>query len=280
MPPHRVLRRPAGPESFLANLPINMEPKSLYARYFLAADEALARMGVTLSLVPFRELRRVYDLDPGSWNNLPPWFDSRDTVIEDDKAAAFVGYDLEGAPVTAAAVRVWDLAGTTFKAEFESLRFLFGAQADQRRDRWVATATAPMAAKLDGHVLYGGSYWVRPDWRGKGIGNVVPSVVRYAALSRWNVGIYLTLGSKAFLAPALRDFYDFTDYQDGMYIGDGDRKVFNGLLLWARASHPVSRLEERYEKLRAALSTGGAGAERQPLAARARDGDANAGVAE
>jgi GNAT superfamily N-acetyltransferase len=195
-----------------------------------------------------------------------------------EEAMAFVGYDEHGDPVCTAAVQVWDFGTGTLKSEFENLRLLFGDRAEAQRGRWRTEALAPMAAEITGRAIYGGGYWVRPDWRGRGIGDLVPAMVRYAAFARWPLGLYVTLGSRAFLAPELRSFYDFTDCQPGMLIMDGDHLVFRGMLVWGRTSVGVDRLADRLSALTSATtpSARSDGGQRQPLPTATDDGHAQA----
>jgi GNAT superfamily N-acetyltransferase len=267
---------PAGRElTFARSRTILHEPRSLYAQFFLATDLALQRLGVRLTEVPFATLGEVYKAHADTWNGLPPWFDADGHDIDPATSMAFVGFDATGAAVCAGAVQLWDFAGRTLRERFEDLSLLFGANAPARRGHWRAEAAAPIAAELTGRVIYGGGYWVRPDWRGKGIGSLMPAAVRYTAFARWDAGVSLTLGGRAFLASELRDFYDYTDCQDGMLIMDGDRVVFRGLLVWGRTAHSVDRLRPRLAALRAATSTFGDGRQGEPLAVVAQDRNTN-----
>ena len=47
--------------------------------------------------------------------------------------------------------------------------------------------TAPDAKTITGVVVYGGSAWVRPDFRGQGLSQLLPRIGRAYALARWPI---------------------------------------------------------------------------------------------
>jgi GNAT superfamily N-acetyltransferase len=242
-------------KSFVAQVAGLREGNAALSRFLLAADNALARKGVVLRLATFETLHAIYKGNELSWNNLVPFFDYTAAQIDAATAACFVAYNEEGEPISTTAVRVWDLNGTNLKAEAESLRLFFGPNAERARTSTECKLTAPIATEFDGKVLYCGAYWVRPDWRGQGLGELVPAVSRYYALARWPIEYKITFGSKAFLAPNIRELYQYEDYQGDFVLTEGERLIFKGLLLWARRSFMTDRLNSLTEQLTAASVT-------------------------
>ncbi len=227
--------------SFIHELKIRHEPRGELGRYLLAADKALYEKEVVLSRVSFDELRRVYSENASTWPALMQFFDSEVAPVPEDTSAAFVAYDDDGEAAAATAVRAWDLGTSNLKVEAESLRLYFGNPLAPKAMGWECVMP-PISAEMTGQLLYCGAYWVRPDWRGKGLGNLVPAVSRFYALAQWNVDYKITFGSHAFLMPHIRDLYQYEDYQDGALFKLNGAVDFEGLLLWARRSYMVDAL--------------------------------------
>jgi GNAT superfamily N-acetyltransferase len=242
--------------SFIHDLTIRQEPRGELGRYLLAADRALHDKEIVLSRVPFEELRRVYSSNTATWPALMQFFDSDIAAVPDDTGAAFVAYSSCGEAVAATAVRVWDLGQSNLKVEAESLRLYFGDPLAPKAEGWECVMP-PISAEMTGQMLYCGAYWVRPDWRGKGLGHLVPAVSRFYALARWNVDYKITFGSHAFLMPNIRDLYQYEDYQDGAHFKFNGATDFEGLLLWARRSYMVDALPRLTAQLTSASRLSG-----------------------
>jgi hypothetical protein len=242
--------------TFINRAMITQEPRASLSRFLLSADAALQHKGVTLSFATFDEFRSVHQMNSKTWPVLLPFFDAEVSEINPNTAACFVARNEEGEAVSATAVRVWDLGGTNLRDEIESLRFFYGNRAKDWKDRATCEITAPVASTFDGHALYCGAYWVRPDYRGHGLTALVPAMSRYYALGRWPVDYKISFGAKAFLAPELRDIYQYEDCEgDFRFTVDGQLRVNNYLLMWARASYMLDQLPSLTKKLDAASAS-------------------------
>jgi GNAT superfamily N-acetyltransferase len=229
--------------SFLNTIKVTQEPRADISRFLLAADEALQQKGITLSLATFEDLHDIYDRNRDSWPILLPFFDAAIEPIDPDTAACFIAFNDAGDPIATTAVRVWDLKGTSLKAEIESLRFFFGGQAAAWRNRAVCDVSAPIAAGLDGRALYCGGYWIHPDYRGQGLTQLVPAISRFYALGRWAIDYKVSLGGRVFLSPEMRQLYQYEAYEEGVtYTVDDDVRLKNVLLMWARTSFMLDEL--------------------------------------
>jgi hypothetical protein len=235
-------------ESFLSDVSINQEPRAKLGRYFLAAESVFRKRGVTFCKRPFSELHPIYEKYKDTWNGLAPFFDDRVNAVPDDEGACFIGYSEDGEPVTTTAVRVLDLKGKPLSDEFTSLRFFVGERADEKTK--YTCSMPPIASEMTGRLLYCGAYWVREDWRGRGLGDLVPAVACYYGLARWNVAYKITFGSNAFLAPEIRELYQFEDSQEGFEFRRNGQIWFKGVMLWGRTSFVLAELDDRIERLR------------------------------
>jgi hypothetical protein len=244
-------------KAFLDELEVYQEPRALLARYFLAANAGLKRQGIELRKVSFDQLAKVFLDNQDSWPSFPPFFDTRYAPVPDHAAAAFVAYNEAGEAIATTAVRVFDFSGTNLKHEIESLRFFYGGGSADRSSRVLCTISGGFAEQLSGQALYAGAYWVRPDYRGCGLGLLVPGLSRYYALARWPVDYKITFGSKTFLAPQIRELYQYEDFNGDFYLEEDGKLVFKGLLLWARTGFMLDRLEPLIRQIQVSESLGG-----------------------
>jgi hypothetical protein len=242
------LKHPSNRNSFLLDVAIRQEPRGKLGRYFLAAEKVFKERNVSFSKRPFSELHPIYEQYKSTWNGLAPFFDERVNEVPDEEGACFIGYNDEGEPVTTTAIRVLDLKGKALSDEFTSLRFFVGDRADEKVK--YTCAMPPIASTMTGRLLYCGAYWVREDWRGRGLGDLVPAVACYFGFARWNVDYKITFGSNAFLSPEIKQLYQFEDYQPGFEFRRNGEVWFKGVMLWGRKSFVLAELDERIERLK------------------------------
>ena len=91
------------------------------------------------------------------------------------------GEDEHGQIVTTHAGRVHYWPNTTLEQEANSM--LYGGSDEGPH----CVVTAPAAKTITGVVVYGGSAWVRPDFRGQGLSQLLPRIGRAYALARWPI---------------------------------------------------------------------------------------------
>jgi GNAT superfamily N-acetyltransferase len=53
--------------------------------------------------------------------------------------------------------------------------------------------TAPCARTIQGRVVFSGSTWVRPDYRGQGLASILPRISRAYAFTRWYSDITMSM---------------------------------------------------------------------------------------
>lgn len=250
--------------TFLSQVRIEHGPRAQLSRFLLAANSALEDKGLNLRQTSFDELHAVYKIHEKSWTTLVPFFNATISPIDDANAACFVVYDDDGEPVSTTAVRVWNFVDTNLRAELESLRMLYGQQSEARLRGADCQVTAPTAGLLNGRILYCGAYWVRPDYRGKGLGLIVPAMSRFYALGRWAIDYKVTFGTRAFLAPDLRELYQYEDYEGDFILSERDKFTFRWLILWARTSFMLDQLPQLTKAIGSSVSSAPDGRAQHP----------------
>jgi hypothetical protein len=91
------------------------------------------------------------------------------------------GEDEHGEIVATHAGRVHYWPASTLEQEADQM--LYGENDESQH----CLVTAPDAKKVSGVVVYGGSAWVRPDFRGNRLSQLLPRLGRAYALARWPI---------------------------------------------------------------------------------------------
>jgi hypothetical protein len=163
-------------------LTIKHGPAQLLARFVLEGDKAAQRAGIHLRLRhDFGELLYVNKLEvsKGTWFRLVNIFNPEYSDLTPENSYWISGEDENGEIVTTHAGRVHYWPETTLEQEANSV--LYGGHDEGQP----CIVTAPDAKSITGVVVYGGSAWVRPDFRGQRLSGLLPRLGRAYALSRW-----------------------------------------------------------------------------------------------
>jgi hypothetical protein len=235
---------PTSPLSIIDQLQIRQEPRALLGRYFLAAEAELAALGLTLKIMPVKELTRVHAQFAESWNGLTPVLNTNYTAIPDDTAACLVAYDQHGVPAASHACRYIDLGERSAKEAFEELTCFFGAEAERFRASHVWNIDSPSAARIKGPIIYTGAFWVRRDHRGSRVGQIIQDVSRFYAASQWSFDHEVSIGSKAFRNPEIQQRYHFMVHEPEVtvYI-DGKVAIQDAVFMYTPIQNHLDRLE-------------------------------------
>jgi hypothetical protein len=177
-------------------LTIKHGPARLLSHFVLEGDLAGRRMGIRLRLrYDFNELLYLNKerVDDGTWYPLMPMFNPEYSELLPENSYWISGEDDHGEIVTTHAGRVHCWPTTTLEQEANAM--LYGGRQGQR-----CVVTAPDAKTITGVVVYGGSAWVRPDFRRKRLSQLLPRIGRAYALARWPIDWGISI-----VAPVLVD---------------------------------------------------------------------------
>jgi hypothetical protein len=176
-------------------LTIKYGPAPLLARFVLEGDKAARELGIHLRLrYDFGELLYVnrQQTSRGNWFRLVNMFNPECSDLSPGNSYWISGEDDQGEIVVTQAGRVYYWPDTTLEQE---ARLMFYGGHDEGQ-RCIVTATD--AKSISGVVFYGGSVWVRPDFRGRRLSQLLPRLGRAYAVARWPVDSGIS-----FVAPAL-----------------------------------------------------------------------------
>jgi hypothetical protein len=176
-------------------LTIKHGPASLLSRFVLEGDKAVREKGIRLRLRhDFEELVYVnkQQTSRGNWFRLVNMFNPQYSDLTPENSYWISGEDDRGEIAVTQAGRVYYWPDTTL--EHEARLMFYGGRDEGQR----CIVTAEDAKLIRGVVFYGGSVWVRPDFRGRRLSELLPRLGRAYALARWPVDWGIS-----FVAPTL-----------------------------------------------------------------------------
>jgi hypothetical protein len=205
-------------------LTIKHGPARLLARFVLEGDKAARGIGVRLRLRhDFGELVYVnkHAAVRRSWHPLMDIFNPEYSDLLPENSYWISGEDEHGEIVLTQAGRIYYWPDTNLEQE---ARLMFYGGRDKGQGCVVTAADAKL---MTGVVFYGGSGWVRPDFRGRRLMRLVPRLGRACALGRWpvNWGISFVLPSLVDNGIAAGYGYkraSYSIYFPGSVLGDVD----------------------------------------------------------
>jgi GNAT superfamily N-acetyltransferase len=165
-------------------LTIKHGPVPLLSRFVLEGDKAAREMGIHLRLR--HDFDQLLDLNRqkvanGTWYPLMKMFNPQYSDLLPENSYWISGEDEHGEIVVTHAGRVHYWPGTTLEQEVDAM--LYGGRDEGQR----CVVTAADAKSITGVVVYGGSVWVRPDFRGRQLSQLLPRLGRAYALARWPI---------------------------------------------------------------------------------------------
>jgi len=178
-------------------LTIKYGPAPLLARFVLDGDRVARDMGIRLRLrYDFGELLYLNKQQTarGNWYRLTHMFNLEYSDLSAENSYWISGENDHGEIIATQAGRVYYWPDTSLEQEAR-LMFYGGHEVGQS-----CIVTAPDAKLITGVVFFGGSVWVRPDFRGRQLSQLLPRLGRAYALARWPVDWSISM-----VTPALVD---------------------------------------------------------------------------
>lgn len=233
---------PAAGPSFVDDLRVVHGPRALLGRYFLGTERWLGRRGITVRFADFGAIARLNAEHRASWDMLLPMLDPAQNPVAPENAFAFLVHDARGDVVSSMCARLYDFTGTTLAGEVQSKRFYYGEEHAHLKARIDSTVSAPVAATMTGRVAYLGGYWLRPDVRATGLSPVIPRLMRYLALTRWNAVLEFSYGRAKFLRPEIARTYAFEHVEEDFTFHLDGRLIWRGVIVWTSREEMIGHL--------------------------------------
>lgn len=198
---------------------VRFGPAEAIARTVLDTDLAVRSTGVRLSLSSdFEELSRVNLANRADWYPLMPNFDVAGSTLDPETAFWVKGIDDRGDVVLTHCVRLYVLNNTTLKEEVESLRFYYDDPQAASETGVNTEVTAPQGQDITGRVSYSGTLWVRSDYRGAGLGRLIPPLSRALALTRWYPSHHVCFVSRGLIDRGMHRAYGYSNLEYSVWL--------------------------------------------------------------
>jgi GNAT superfamily N-acetyltransferase len=233
-------------------------PRDRLGAFFLAADKAARDRGVYLSLsTDFELLRRVNRMNLEHWHGLAPSFDAAYGGIDASNGYWLIGRDADGAIVSTQAAHFYAMGDETLQDYLCSLRLFYPDPARQKRDGESCSVTAPSAALIRGRVVFSGSTWIHPDYRGRALPKILPRLSRALALTRWNTDHTISLVSQALVEKGVARAYGYSRIEPGItWLGSAVSPRYEGALVWMPQSELLADIASFEAEMQAEAERG------------------------
>ena len=163
-------------------------PRKLLLRYFERVDESICDRG--LHILICMDFDRLVRLNESNCDNGPPVMPFNDpsfNTLDDGRAFWLDVRDRRSDTVMTHSARLFDWSDTTLEQETRTLRLLYPDPSPYvARGDAIEIVDAPSAKQITGQVALLASKWVRPDYRGLGIANMVAGATRALSCTLWD----------------------------------------------------------------------------------------------
>jgi hypothetical protein len=209
-------------------------PRETLGQFFLAADFAARERGVYLTLsTDFELLREVNKMNLKHWHGLAPSFDSSYGGLDASCGFWIIGRDAEGDIVTTQAAHYYPMGSETVRDYLRSLRLFYPNPGQQKNAGESCEVSSPSAAQIGGRVVFSGSTWIHPDYRGRELPKILPRISRALALTQWNTDYTISLVSMALVEKGVAAAYGYKRVEPGVeWIGSSVSPHYKGALVW------------------------------------------------
>jgi hypothetical protein len=171
--------------TFLSETIICHGPSTLLGRFFLKTALFAKERDINLSLCQPEELYFVNQKNRESWMPLVPMYDPSFNKLDNENYIGLLGRTERGEIVTANAVRLYDWTTTNFLEEATSLRLMYDAPVVSKQPGESCKVNTPSAGFVRGRAAFSGAAWVHPNFRGRGLGHMLPLTIKALALTKW-----------------------------------------------------------------------------------------------
>ena len=175
--------------NLITDITVEHGPVDLLGRFFLKADTAARRRGVTLSFGTFEELLEVNARNRSSWATITTMYDYRFCPhgLAPERALCLLGRDARGEIVATHAARVYFLDEESLHDQAVSLRIFYDEPERMKAPNERCEVTASVARSMRGRLLINGAVWYHPAFRKRQLSTIIPRISRAYALTRWNI---------------------------------------------------------------------------------------------
>ena len=173
--------------SILSAFVIERGPAHILGPFMLHTETEARRRGVALEFCNAKELASANRANTANWRPLMPNCHPAYGVTTPENSINVIGRNAKGEVVAANSIVRYDWRATDYIEETESLRLLYADPTSMRQSGEKCVVTAAMAREITGIVAFSGAAWLRPDYRGLGLAQLMPRFIKACAAARWQL---------------------------------------------------------------------------------------------
>ncbi|MCC8941488.1 hypothetical protein H8A99_34890 [Bradyrhizobium sp. Arg68] len=126
-----------------------------------------------------------------------------------------IGLDKNNEVALVEAARLYDLSKSNFAEHLESLKVFYADPATHAHPQDRCTCTAPTAKKIAGKVAYHGDFWLRSDFRGQGMPEIMAGILRGVSFAMWTPDFLCGLAGRWVLDKGVLAQYGHAHHEPG-----------------------------------------------------------------
>ncbi|MEY9981559.1 hypothetical protein ABH995_000896 [Bradyrhizobium yuanmingense] len=204
------------------------------SRFLRVYDDAAVQQGIKLSIgFDFEEYVSITRALPTKKPTYPNFRPDR-SPIKLGEGYWMIGLDKNNEVALVEAARLYNLSQSNFAAHLVSLRAFYAEPSIHAHPQDRCTCTAPSAKKITGKVAYHGDFWLRKDFRGRGIPKIMAAVLRGISFAMWAPDFVVGLAEPWLLEKGVLAQYGHAHHEPGgsiLHLVE-ENIADNDLLVW------------------------------------------------
>jgi hypothetical protein len=169
----------------------------ILSSFVLCVEVETRRHGVALEFSTPEALLSINEKNSTSWKPLVPMFNPRYGIISPANSLSVLGRNMRGEPVTANSIIKYDWRLTNFLDEATSLRLFYRDPQGMKRPGEECVVTSSRVRQIRGQAASAGAAWIRPDYRGLGLSDLLPRLIKAYALASWDLDVIFGMMTEA-----------------------------------------------------------------------------------
>ncbi|WOH80367.1 hypothetical protein RX327_31880 [Bradyrhizobium sp. BEA-2-5] len=218
------------------------------SRFLRVYDDAAAQKGIKLSIgFDFHKYVSITRTLPTKKPTYPNFRPDRSPIKSGD-GYWMIGLDKNNDVALVEAARLYNLSDSNFAEHLESLKAFYADPAVQAHPQDHCSCTAPSARRITGKVAYHGDFWLRKDFRGQGMPEVMAAVLRGVSFALWAPDFVVGLAERWLLSKGVLAQYGHAHYEPGgsvLHLIE-ENIVDDDLLVWLTGEE-LQRLVDRHD---------------------------------
>lgn len=163
------------------------------SRFLQLYDDAAAKTGIKLLIgFDFHEYVSITQATPTKGQTSPN-FRPDHSPIKSGEGFWIIGIDHSNEVALSYAARLYDLSHANFAEHLQSLKAFYADPIIHAHPKDSCYCTAPSAKQMIGKIAYGGDLWVRRDFRGGSMAQIITRIAHGMSFALWAPDFFCAL---------------------------------------------------------------------------------------